>query len=346
MADTQEEYESPLKKFDAPVLRGIDAVDGGASAARALFLPGNFAEAMELAKLMASGLMVPPHLRGKAGDCLAILTQAMRWGMDPFAVASKSYFVNDRIAYEAQLVAAVVNTSGILQERLKVDWYGDGDSLRCSARGRIKGEEREHAVEQDLKTIKVRNSPLWQQAPRQQIAYYTQRLWARLYTPEVLLGVYSVDEVQEMVADKPKPITARPTREDFRKVDQAEVDGGELVQATETESEHQPQASEGTTSQRQPETPADGSPPKDDAGPEAASSSPQEESSEDVERSAQLERMVAITDKLRAAKTLREIDQITSINADIIASLDPTLQQTVKAAAEGRRAELQEQING
>ena len=34
--------------------------------------------------------------------------QAFHWGMEPFAVANKSYFVNDRMAYEAQLIAAVV----------------------------------------------------------------------------------------------------------------------------------------------------------------------------------------------------------------------------------------------
>lgn len=123
---------------------------------------------------------------------------------------------------------------------------------------------------------------------------------------------------------------------------------GQPSQTHQQTSETQPQAAGGVSSHRTSESPADGSPPKDDAGPEAASSSPQDggEDPADAERSAQMERMVAITDKLRAAKTLREVDQIMSIHADIIASLDPTLQQTVKAAAEGRRAELQEQING
>ena len=46
-----------------------------------------------------------------------------------------------------------------------------------------------------IKTIKTRNSPLWTQDPEQQLAYYTKRAWARLYCPEVLLGVYAEDEV-------------------------------------------------------------------------------------------------------------------------------------------------------
>jgi hypothetical protein len=37
---------------------------------------------------------------------------------------------------------------------------------------------------------------LWKTAPKQQIAYLAVKYWARLYCPEVILGVYSPDEVE------------------------------------------------------------------------------------------------------------------------------------------------------
>ena len=43
----------------------------------------------------------------------------------------------------------------------------------------------------------VRNSPLWAADPRQQIAYLATKRWARLYCPDVILGVYTPDEVIE-----------------------------------------------------------------------------------------------------------------------------------------------------
>ena len=49
--------------------------------------------------------------------------------MSPFAVASKSYAVKGAIAYESQLITAVVNTRSRLKGRLKVDYYGDGNEL-------------------------------------------------------------------------------------------------------------------------------------------------------------------------------------------------------------------------
>lgn len=185
---------NPLTKFDAPILKAIESTSMVAAGTIA-FLPQTMAEAMEFAKLMAASNFVPPHLRQAAGDCLAIVLQSTRWGMDPFAVGNKSYFVNNRMAFEAQLVNAVVNSSKVLDGRLQVSWQGQGPTLACTVRGKIRGDRDVHELIQEISTITTRNSPLWKQAPKVQLAYHTTRSWARLFTPEVLLGVYTPDEV-------------------------------------------------------------------------------------------------------------------------------------------------------
>ncbi|EFS9168726.1 recombinase RecT, partial [Salmonella enterica] len=48
-----------------------------------------------------------------------------------------------------------------------------------------------------LSGVVTRNSPLWVSNPKQQIAYLGVKYWARLYCPEVILGVYSPDEIEE-----------------------------------------------------------------------------------------------------------------------------------------------------
>lgn len=57
-----------------------------------------------------AGIALPKHLRDNPGACMAVAMQAFEWDMSPFAVASKSYSFNGVIAYEAQLITAVVNT--------------------------------------------------------------------------------------------------------------------------------------------------------------------------------------------------------------------------------------------
>jgi len=211
------EGKSIATRADIEVLGAIGASD---QLPQAVFLPRSFAEVLEMAKLMANCAgAIRPHLRNKPGDCLAIIMQSLRWRMDPFAVANKTYFVNDQIAYEAQLVNAVVNQSGVLNGRLHIEWEGANETLHCRVTGFINGDDRPKVVTQAMAPIRVKNSPLWKDAPQQQLAYYTTRMWARLYVPEVLLGVYTPEDVAELVASKNQPVTIlppeRPKRSDY-----------------------------------------------------------------------------------------------------------------------------------
>lgn len=166
-------------------------------------------EVFELAKLMAvSGTAVPKHLRGNPGACLAIAIQSLEWHMSPFAVANKSYEVNDRIAYESQLIHAVVEARAPLQKRLRKTYSGEGLKRKCKVIGHFKGETE--AVEYDspeFDKITPKNSPLWRSDPDQQLWYYSVRAWARANCPDVLMGIYGEDELEGIVADRARDIT-------------------------------------------------------------------------------------------------------------------------------------------
>lgn len=187
-----------LRREERQALTAIPAADLSETAARVSFAPQSMGEAMQLATIMSRSTFVPQHCRGNEGNCLAIIMQAGRWGMDPFAVAVKAYFIKDGAppAFESQLVNAVVNTSGSLSGRLRITFEGSGETLRCNVRGFLRADpndEKENT--QSIARITTRNSPLWKSDPEQQLAYYTTRAWARRWCPEVLLGVYTPDEV-------------------------------------------------------------------------------------------------------------------------------------------------------
>ncbi len=157
----------------------------------------SFAELEKFSHFMALSNFMPKHLRGKQADCLAVLLQSMRWEMDPFAVAQKTYFVNDTMSYESQLVNAIVLSRAPLKARPKITWEGEGENLKCKVSGLFDGEDTPQEFEAEMKTISTRNSPLWKQQPKQQLAYFALRAWARLYCPDVLMGVYTKDEVED-----------------------------------------------------------------------------------------------------------------------------------------------------
>ncbi len=202
-----------VRREERQALTAIPAADLTATPTRTSFAPQSMGEAMQLATIMSRGTFVPGHCRGNEGNCLAIIMQSSRWGMDPFAVANKAYFVKDGAppAFEAQLVNAVVNSSGALAGRLRIVFEGEGEKLRCTVSGFLRADPSDEKVRtQSIARISTRNSPLWKSDPEQQLAYYTTRAWARLHCPEVLLGVYTPDEVE---AEPVRTIAAeRPRR--------------------------------------------------------------------------------------------------------------------------------------
>lgn len=181
---------------------------------------------IRVADMMASAkATVPIHFRGSPGDCLAVCMQAATWNMNPFAVAQKTHLVNGTLGYEAQLVSAVINNSGAVKDRFHFEWFGPwekvvgkftvkrndkgqeyrlpgwtmADEAGCGIRvwATIKGESEPRELELLLAQARVRNSTLWADDPKQQLAYLAQKRWARLYAPDVILGVYTPDEFEQ-----------------------------------------------------------------------------------------------------------------------------------------------------
>ncbi|MBO1505013.1 recombinase RecT [Serratia proteamaculans] len=186
--------------------------------ATAIFSPSGLRQLQQFAEVMAQSVQtLPKHLAGKPADCMAVAMQAAQWGMNPFAVAQKTHLVNGTLGYEAQLVNAVVTSSRAVQGRFKYEYGGDWDAymlhpdkqheagLFIRVGAVIRGEtEITWGEPVYLAPITTRNSPLWKTAPKQQIAYLAVKYWARLYCPEVILGVYSPDEF-----DEPQPRVER-----------------------------------------------------------------------------------------------------------------------------------------
>ena len=182
---------------------------------------------INLAKLMStSKVTIPVHLRNE-GDCLAIILQAVQWGLNPFLVAPKTYIIDGVLAYEAQLISAVINKNAPIIQRLNYEYIGDwskvigntkektskaGNLYRVNAStpqeekgcgvivsATIIGEDKPRELTLLFSQVTVRNSKLWAEDPKQQLGYLAAKKWARLHCPDIILGVYTVDEVQQIV---------------------------------------------------------------------------------------------------------------------------------------------------
>ena len=193
-----------------------------------LLLRGDSLDRMfKVAEFMASSkTTLPAHFRGNPADCLAVVMQSMQWDMNPFAVAQKTHLVSGVLGYEAQLVNAVITSRAPVTGRLEYEWFGDWDKvigkfeIKTNSEGKqyrqpgwkledeeglgvsvwatFKGESQPRRLDLLLAQARTRNSTLWADDPRQQLAYLATKRWSRLYCPDVIMGVYSPDEMEEV----------------------------------------------------------------------------------------------------------------------------------------------------
>lgn len=208
---------------------GALSVGGAASIGTLMMNPAVMAQLDAMATRMASGkCTVPDHLRGSVGDCYAIVMQAVQWGMNPYAVAQKTHLVSGKLGYEAQLVNAVITSLAPTKDRLHYEWFGAWEKILGKVKSRtitkpgrdpfeirvpdwkvedehglgvrvwatLKGEDAPRELELLLTQALTRNSTLWADDPRQQLAYLATKRWSRLYCPDVILGVYTPDEFE------------------------------------------------------------------------------------------------------------------------------------------------------
>lgn len=222
-----------------------------------------FDEVMRVAEMMSKGVStVPKHLQNNPSDCAAVVLQAMQWKMFPFAVAQKTHVVNGVLGYEAQLISAVLNSCAPIKGRLEYEWFGpwenvvgkfkvcknsDGKEYRVAdysladeaglgvrVSATIVGEDKPRVLELLLAQARTRNSTMWADDPKQQLAYLATKKWSRLHCPDVIMGVYSPDELEEVA-----PIVVNPEADDSPKAKPqpaetpaAKPEGASTVEAT------------------------------------------------------------------------------------------------------------------
>lgn len=159
-------------------------------------VPRNVTEAIALSETLASASLVPEHLRGKPGDCLLIIMQAQRWGMDVLSVAQCTSIVRGKLCYEGKLVAAVLYSMGAIEGRLRYAFSGTGQNRSVTVSGVPRGMDAEQTVTGTVADWSTSNDQ-WKKSPDDMLVYRGTRQWARRYAPEALLGVYTPDELEE-----------------------------------------------------------------------------------------------------------------------------------------------------
>jgi|GEM_PF-2296541 len=170
-----------------------------------------FEQLQRVAKLLSASELVPDHFRGNMPNCFIALQLAMRWDMDPFMVMQNIYIVHGKPGLEAKLTIALMNKLGPFKGPIQWEFEGKGENRKCTAYATHRETEERCAATVTWDMVKKegwlsKKGSKWATMPDQMFQYRTATFLARLYAPEVMMGLRTADELGDI---GPKSNTTR-----------------------------------------------------------------------------------------------------------------------------------------
>ena len=161
-----------------------------------------FTTAQRMAKALASSSLMPQAYQNNIPNTLIAIELASRIGCSVLMVAQNLDIIHGRPSWRATFLIATVNACGRFTP-IRFRWQGeegtDSWGCRAVAKDRATGDECLGA----LITVGLakregwatKNGSKWQTMPEQMLCYRAASFWARIYAPELSLGMSTSDEV-------------------------------------------------------------------------------------------------------------------------------------------------------
>lgn len=164
-----------------------------------------FEAAQRMAKALQSSNMVPANFKNDMGSCLIALDMASRLNMNVLAVMQNMYVVHGKPAWSSQFIISSINQSGLFASSLNFDFVGkeNTDSYGCyawaldkSTKKKIKGTTITLGMAKKEGWYDKKGSK-WKTMPEQMLRYRAASFFGRTYAPDVTMGIYTKDEVED-----------------------------------------------------------------------------------------------------------------------------------------------------
>jgi hypothetical protein len=168
--------------------------------------------AMKVANLLAKSQLLPEQYIGHPENCLIAIDIANRMRVSPLLVAQNLYIVRGKPGWSGSFAISAINNCGKFSPLDFVYTKNGGggcyaQATRLSDGKVLKGTEitLEMAKNEGWST---KPGSKWLTMSEQMLAYRAGSFFARAYCPEVLLGVQTIDEIQDVngYADEDKSV--------------------------------------------------------------------------------------------------------------------------------------------
>jgi len=166
-------------------------------------------------KVFASSQIVPQGYRDNMPNCFIALDIAKRLNANPMTVMQNLYIVHGKPAWSATFIIAGINSSGKYSP-LRFQFAGEGKtrSCICWANELATGERLESSMitmaMADAEGWSTKAGSKWKTMPDQMLMYRSATFFGRIYSPEVLMGLSTSDEVVDIRTSEKSMKIAEP----------------------------------------------------------------------------------------------------------------------------------------
>lgn len=211
-----------------------------------------FELAQRMCKALSASTVVPKDYQNNIGNCLIALEMANRLKTSPLMVMQNLYIVNGRPAWSSQYIIAMINSSKKYKTELQFELTGQGEDMQCYAWAE---DYAGHKVVGPTITMKMakaenwvdKNGSKWKTMPEVMMRYRAASFFGRLNCPDMIMGIYSADEIIEMdnsqyqsidaITESVSQEIAQSANQELLEAPEAEESGNDLDEQFPEESE-------------------------------------------------------------------------------------------------------------
>lgn len=213
--------------------------------------PGTFNHLHRVAKMFADSELVPVRYRGKPNDTMIVMAMAMRHNADPMMFLQGMYVVQGNPGMEAKLAIALANKAGVFKGAITYDYSGQDMGRKCVASAIDAKSGKLLTAECSIKIAKAegwlaKKGSKWVSIPDLMLSYRSAMFLIRKHYPDVIYGMLSRDEAEEIAAREIQIVTIDEQRQEIIDAVDHSADGDGPKELTEPETEEPEQPLEQT----------------------------------------------------------------------------------------------------
>lgn len=160
-----------------------------------------FEHLWRVAKAFSASRMVPTHFQQKPEDCMVALMMAQQLQVNPLLALQNVQVVNGRPGFSASFAIGLANQRGPFSGPITWSTKGKGEGLEVTAHATIRSSGEVVATTVTMEMAKAEGwtkNPKYRSIPEQMLRYRAATWLIRLHCPEVLMGLHSSEELEDV----------------------------------------------------------------------------------------------------------------------------------------------------